>query len=122
MEQEISTVTRSFVVEDADSLMPLFGLNDENIELIKKGGEIARIVRERLNAEGADCKYLHVLAGLSRKSFIGQITGKETSDRLFGTVAADLLAVQYGTTMLRVHDVSAARDSLAVYRAMNEVK
>ncbi len=49
MEQEVSTVTRSFVVEDAGSLMPLFGLNDENIELIKKelgislftrGGEI----------------------------------------------------------------------------------
>ena len=49
MEQEVSTVTRSFVVEDVGSLMPLFGLNDENIELIKKelgislftrGGEI----------------------------------------------------------------------------------
>ena len=49
MEQEVSNVTRSFVVEDAGSLMPLFGLNDENIELIKKelgislftrGGEI----------------------------------------------------------------------------------
>jgi Phosphate starvation-inducible protein PhoH, predicted ATPase len=49
LEQEVSTVTRSFVVEDAGSLMPLFGLNDENIELIKKelgislftrGGEI----------------------------------------------------------------------------------
>ena len=49
MEQEVSTVTRSFVVEDAGSLMPLFGLNDENIELNKKelgislftrGGEI----------------------------------------------------------------------------------
>ena len=49
MEQDVSTVTKSFVVEDAGSLMPLFGLNDENIDLIKKelgislfthGGEI----------------------------------------------------------------------------------
>ena len=45
MEQEVSTVTRSFVVEDAGSLMPLFGLNDENIELIKKELGISRVRR-----------------------------------------------------------------------------
>ena len=100
-----------------------FGKNlDGNIELIKASESVAERVRKTLNAEGADCKFLHVLAGLSRKSFIGQITGKETSDRLFGTVAADLLAVQFGASIIRVHDVAAARDSLAVYRAMNEVK
>ncbi len=100
-----------------------FGKNLEgNLKLVKASEVVADKVRKTLNEEGADCKFLHVLAGLSRKSFIGQITGKETSDRLFGTVAADLLAVQYGATMLRVHDVSAARDSLAVYRAMDEVK
>ena len=73
---------------------------------------------ERLNAEGADWKTLHVLAGLSRKSFIGHITGRETADRLYGTIAADLFAVQNGATIIRVHDVAAARDSLAVYRSV----
>lgn len=99
-----------------------FGKNLEgNLKLVKASESVADIVMKALKSEGAHCKFLHVLAGLSRKSFIGQITGKETSDRLFGTVAADLLAVQFGATMLRVHDVAAARDSLAVYRAMKEV-
>jgi dihydropteroate synthase len=99
-----------------------FGKNLEgNLKLIKASKAVADNVRETLIAKGADCKFLHVLAGLSRKSFIGQITGKNTADRLSGTITADLLAVQYGATMLRVHDVAAARDSLAVYRAMNEV-
>ena len=89
-----------------------------NIELVKHGGEIAGKVLEKLKAEGSDCKFLHVLAGLSRKSFIGQITGRDTGERLYGTIAADLLAVQHGATILRVHDVAAAKDSLAVYRSV----
>ena len=89
-----------------------------NIELVKHGSEIAGKVLEKLNAEGAECKFLHVLAGLSRKSFIGQITGRETGERLYGTIAADLFAVQHGATIIRVHDVDAAKDSLAVYRSV----
>ena len=46
------------------------------------------------------------------------ITGRETADRLYGTIAADLFAVQHGATIIRVHDVAAARDSLAVYRSV----
>ena len=99
-----------------------FGKNLEgNIKLVKASVAVSNYVRTALEKNGADCKYLHVLAGLSRKSFIGQITGKNTADRLPGTITADLLAVQYGATMLRVHDVAAARDSLAVLRAMDEV-
>jgi dihydropteroate synthase len=47
-----------------------------------------------------------VLAGVSRKRFIGQITGKqEPKDRLFGTAAAVAMAVAGGADILRVHDV-----------------
>lgn len=57
-----------------------------------------------------------VLMALSRKSCIGQMTGRPTGDRLAGTLAANLVSVLNGATMLRVHDVAETRDSLAVLR------
>lgn len=58
-----------------------------------------------------------VLAGLSRKSMLGQITGQEVSLRDTASVAAALLAAQNGARILRVHDVAAMRDALAVWQA-----
>ena len=55
-----------------------------------------------------------VLMALSRKSCIGQMTGRDTPDRLSGTIAANLIAVQNGAFMVRVHDVAATRDMLSV--------
>ncbi len=61
-----------------------------------------------------------VLAGLSRKSTIGRLTGRnEAKDRIHGSVAAALIAAQNGATILRVHDVAATRDALAVLAAVN---
>jgi dihydropteroate synthase len=57
------------------------------------------------------------LAGLSRKSMIGQITGREVGDRLAGSLAAALMALAGGAHILRVHDVAATRDALAVWSA-----
>ena len=57
-----------------------------------------------------------VLMALSRKSCIGEMTGRETRDRLAGTLAANLLAVQRGAFMLRVHDVGETRDMLRVLK------
>ena len=60
-----------------------------------------------------------VLVGASRKSFIGRITGvEEAKDRLFGTVAANVIAYERGATLFRVHDVRANREALAVARAV----
>jgi dihydropteroate synthase len=55
-----------------------------------------------------------VLMALSRKSCIGAMTGRDAADRLAGTLAANLIAVQNGATFLRVHDVKETRDMLAV--------
>jgi dihydropteroate synthase len=56
-----------------------------------------------------------VLVGASRKTFIGRITGiEEAKDRLFGTVAANVIACSRGATFFRVHDVRANREALAV--------
>ncbi len=64
-----------------------------------------------------------VLAGLSRKSTIGALTGRGPDQRLAGSVAAALIAAQNGATILRVHDVAATRDALAVWAAyQNEAR
>ncbi|MEO7198672.1 MAG: dihydropteroate synthase [Dokdonella sp.] len=56
-----------------------------------------------------------VLVGLSRKSMIGALTGRDQPEqRVVGSAAAALLAVQRGASIVRVHDVAATRDALAV--------
>jgi len=59
-----------------------------------------------------------VLAGLSRKSMLGELTGRKVSERDTASVAAALLAAQNGAKILRVHDVAATRDALAVWQAV----
>jgi dihydropteroate synthase len=60
-----------------------------------------------------------VLMALSRKSCIGAMTGRDTADRLAGTLAANLVAVQRGASILRVHDVRETRDMLSVLREID---
>lgn len=59
-----------------------------------------------------------VLAGWSRKSSLGRITGRPAAERLVPSVTAAVLAVQRGATIVRVHDVAATRDALAVLAAV----
>ncbi|HET7200981.1 MAG TPA: dihydropteroate synthase [Burkholderiales bacterium] len=61
---------------------------------------------------------LPVLAGWSRKSTLGAITGRGAEDRLAASLAAALLAVERGARIVRVHDVAATRDALAVLAAL----
>ena len=63
-----------------------------------------------------------VLAGLSRKRSIGEITGREApAERMAGSVAAHLIAAQRGALLLRVHDVAATVDALRVLAAVDAV-
>jgi len=61
---------------------------------------------------------LPVLAGLSRKAMLGQITGRSAEQRVHASVAAALFAVQQGAHILRVHDVTATRDAISVWTAL----
>ena len=74
---------------------------EQNIEAIKN--------TDMLTATG-----FTTLMALSRKSSIGQMTGREVHDRLAGTLAADLISIQKGAKIIRVHDVSPAIDTLKV--------
>ena len=59
-----------------------------------------------------------VMVGVSRKAFIGQLTGKPAAERIFGTAAAVTVAVMGGAAAVRVHDVAQMRDVVRVAEAL----
>jgi dihydropteroate synthase len=61
-----------------------------------------------------------VLAGLSRKTMLGRITGRDVGHRVYASIAAAILSVQKGAGIVRVHDVAATRDALAVLTAVEQ--
>lgn len=63
---------------------------------------------------------LPVLVGVSRKAMLGTITGNPVGQRMAASVAAALIAVQKGAKIVRVHDVAATRDALAVWLAIEQ--
>ncbi|NHH88365.1 dihydropteroate synthase [Pseudoalteromonas sp. MB47] len=60
---------------------------------------------------------LPVLAGLSRKSMIGNLLNRDTNERLAGSLAGALIAAQNGAKIIRVHDVQETVDVLSVWQA-----
>jgi dihydropteroate synthase len=86
---------------------PGFGFGktaQHNLELLRKLSELKKLG-------------VPVLAGLSRKSTLGKLTGRPVEERLAGSLAMALLALQGGATILRVHDVKETRDVIAVWEA-----
>ena len=75
-----------------------------NLALIERLGEIVALGRP-------------VVVGTSRKSFLGQLTGREVVDRLPGTIATNVLAYERGARIFRVHDVAPVHDALAISAA-----
>ena len=61
-----------------------------------------------------------LLTGLSRKSMIGDATGKPVSERLAGSIAGALACVARGASIVRVHDVAATIDALKVWQAAEQ--
>ena len=104
---EMAGIARKHVVVD-----PGFGFGKttaHNLQLLAQ--------LERFNELGVP-----VLAGLSRKCTIGELTGrKDPAARIHGSVAAHLIAAQRGARLLRVHDVAATVDALKVWNAVAAV-
>lgn len=59
-----------------------------------------------------------LLAGLSRKSMLGALTGQDVNNRLSASVAAAIIAVQKGASIVRVHDVRATCDALKIWQSV----
>ena len=101
---------RAGIAADRIVLDPGFGFgktNEHNFELLARLEELAEIGRP-------------LLVGISRKGMLKHATGRSVGDRLVGSVAAALIAVERGARIVRVHDVAATRDALAVWQTMRE--
>ena len=77
---------------------------EHNLELLRRLDEIVALGRP-------------VVVGASRKSFLGKLTGREVDERLAGTIAANVLALERGAEVFRVHEVAAVADALRVTAA-----
>ena len=108
LRQRIAAAEQAGIARDRIVVDPGFGFGktlDHNLELLRRLDTIVALA-------------VPVLAGLSRKSMIGKLTGRDAGDRLAGSIAAALYAVQRGAAIVRVHDVAATRDALAVWTAV----
>jgi dihydropteroate synthase len=72
-----------------------------NLELLRRLDEIVALGRP-------------VVIGTSRKTFLGRITGRDLDQRLAATIATNVLALERGASVFRVHDVAPVKDALAV--------
>jgi dihydropteroate synthase len=81
----------------------------DNIELLSNLGQLLDIGQP-------------VLIGVSRKSTLGMITGRELEGRLSASITAAVLAVERGASIVRAHDVAETVDALRVTRAVTEAE
>lgn len=109
MRQRIAAVEAAGVGRDRIVIDPGFGF----------GKSLAHNLTLLRELEAFTKLGLPVLAGLSRKSMLGAITGREVGERLAASVAAAVLAVQRGAAIVRVHDVRETVDALKILNAVN---
>jgi dihydropteroate synthase len=87
---------------------PGFGFGktlEHNLMLLKNLGRLAELG-------------VPIMAGISRKAMLGTLTGRDIETREFAGVAAHLIAVARGARLVRVHNVAAMRDALAIWNAV----
>jgi dihydropteroate synthase len=107
LEERLEFALSEGVPEEKVWLDPGIGFGktlEHNLELLRRLGEIVAIGRP-------------VAIGTSRKSFLGKLTGREPSERVPGTIATNVLALERGASVFRVHDVAANVDALTVAAA-----
>jgi dihydropteroate synthase len=107
LEERLGAAVAAGVAEERIMLDPGIGFAkrlEHNLELLRRLDELTTLGRP-------------IVIGTSRKSFLGRITGRESDDRLAGTIATNVLALERGASVFRVHDVGPVADALAVTAA-----
>ncbi len=107
LKERVKTAMSSGIEAARIVVDPGFGFGKtaaHNLELLRRLKEFAAL-------------RVPLLAGLSRKSTLEKLTGRPVEERLAGSLAMALLALQGGATILRVHDVRETRDVIAVWQA-----
>ncbi len=110
LRERVSECTRAGIAEDLIVIDPGFGFGktlEDNIELLAN-------LRQLQDVGPA------ILIGVSRKSTLGALTGREVDDRQPASVAAAVLAAERGASIIRAHDVAETVDALRVVRAVIE--
>lgn len=108
LRERVTALEQGGVARNRISIDPGFGFGKtlaHNVALLQS----VDVIQERLD--------LPLLAGLSRKSMLGELTGKPLEKRLAGSLAAALAAVARGAKIVRVHDVAETVDALKVWQA-----
>jgi len=98
------------VARDRIALDPGFGFgktNEHNFDLLAHLDELTTLARP-------------LLVGISRKGMLEHATGRSVGERMIASAAAALIAVERGARIVRVHDVAATRDALAVWQTTRE--
>lgn len=109
LRRAINTATKNGVSKDKIIIDPGIGFGktaEHNLQILKRLKEFKILGRP-------------ILVGPSRKSFIGKILNVGPQERIFGTVASCILAVENGAKILRVHDIRQVKEALKVQEAIN---
>ena len=107
LEARLAYAVGEGIAEERVMLDPGIGFGktvEHNLELIARLGELVAIGRP-------------IVFGVSRKSFLGRLTGRELDERAVATAAANVLALERGASVFRVHDVPETLDALTVAAA-----
>jgi dihydropteroate synthase len=118
--QDVVADVCAFLAERKRACLPA-GIRPEHIVVdpgFGFGKTLSHNVALLASLDGLSSLGAPIMVGLSRKSMLGQLTGRAVGDRLPASLAAAVLAAQRGADVLRVHDVAATRDALAILAAV----
>jgi len=110
LEQRVIACRSAGIADERIAVDPGFGFGKtvaHNLRLLRELSAIASLG-------------LPIVAGLSRKSTLGGLTGRPADDRLAASLAAALSAVVHGASIIRVHDVRETVDALKVWWAIEQ--
>jgi dihydropteroate synthase len=107
LEERLNAATKAGIDEERIQLDPGIGFGktlEHNLELLRRLDEFTSLGRP-------------IVIGTSRKTFLGRLTGRDVTERVYATVATSVIAFERGARVFRVHDVAATADALAVVAA-----
>jgi len=118
--KDVVTEVIAFLQERTDRLMDV-GIDKDRIA-IDPGFGFGKSLEHNLQMLAHFDLFLKlnypVLAGVSRKSMLGKVTGKETNERVAASIAAAVMAADRGAKIVRAHDVSETVDALKLWEAI----
>lgn len=112
LSERIQACKQAGINEDRIVLDPGFGFaknQQHNLELFNRLSELQQLK-------------LPILVGVSRKSMIGRVLDKPVTERLYGSLALAVMALERGARILRVHDVQATMDAVRMYQAVRTAR